>query len=123
MPLPRWSRSHPPRLEALEDRTLLAAWAGFAGDAQHTGLSAMPAEPLKAIRWESPVDLHPPEFGIHYGSPVITPANTVLVPTKTDLFNSFEVTAFDGTSGNAKWTLASDYLLAPNGFSGLMCNQ
>src|SRR4051812_40589867 len=54
-------------------------WNGYAGDAQHTALSATASQPLDAIRWQTAVDLDPQLSGdnllIHYGSPIITAAN------------------------------------------------
>lgn len=64
------------------------AWAGFGGNAQHQALSAIASQPLQRVLWSMPVDLAPPYRAngtllIHYGSPVITASNTVLVPVKT----------------------------------------
>ncbi len=63
-----------------------AAWAGFAGNAQHTAVASVRPQPLKRIRWRAKVDLAPVAahkvLPIHYGSPMITAANTVLVPTR-----------------------------------------
>ena len=41
---------------------------------------------------------------------MITSANTVLVPVKT-ASDGFQVNAFDGSSGAAKYTLTTDYVL------------
>src|SRR5262249_10063519 len=66
-----------PRLETLEDRSVpaAAAWAGFAHDPQHTGISLFASQPLQGIRWSSAVDMNPQYSGndllIHYGSPVV----------------------------------------------------
>src|SRR4029077_4282161 len=67
---------------------LATAWSGFGRDAQHTALSTTASQPLNQILWQMPVDLQPQYSGngsllIHYGSPVITSANTVIVPVKT----------------------------------------
>src|SRR6478672_11649757 len=55
-------------------------WAGFAGNAQHTALARTRPQPFGRIRWRAKVDLAPDlQFGellIHYGSPMITAANT-----------------------------------------------
>jgi hypothetical protein len=44
------------------------------------------AQPFHRIRWRAKVDLNPVlthhELFIHYGSPMISAANTVLVPTR-----------------------------------------
>jgi hypothetical protein len=109
-----------PRIEALEARNLLsgAFWAGYAKDAQHTAISSAPSQPLAAIHWQTPVDLQPQYSGdellIHYGSPIITLDNTVIVPVKTGAFDGFELQAHDGANGNLKWTLTTDYILPPH---------
>ena len=54
--------------------------------------------------------LHPPqgEIFIHYGSPLVTAANTVIVPVKTGT-NSFRVDAHNGATGKRLWLL-NDWL-------------
>src|SRR5690349_1694058 len=63
--------------------SLSLRWAGYGHDAQHTALSSIASQPLQRIKWSTPVDLNPQYSGndllIHYGSPLITPANTVIV--------------------------------------------
>ena len=61
------------------------AWLTHSHDEQHTALSTVQSQPLSKIHWHMPVDLAPPqgEIFIHYGSPLITAANTVIVPVKT----------------------------------------
>ncbi len=105
-------------LELLEDRTMPDAtpWASFAHDAQHTGQSSVAAQDLGLVRWQTPVDLSPPGFlGIHYGSPLITPANTVLVPVKTTSNGNFRVEARSGVDGTLKWMQPTDYILPRTG--------
>jgi hypothetical protein len=93
-------------------------WIGFAGDPQHTGISGVPSQGLDAIHWSTPVDLSPVQSGndllIHYGSPVITPNNTVIVPVKTGSSGGFRVEAHDGATGALKWIANSDYVLPPH---------
>ncbi len=97
------------------------AWAGFAGNAQHTAVASEPPQPLKRIRWRAKVDLAPvlrsKSLLIHYGSPMITAANTVLVPTRVSAKAGFRVVAYSGASGVRRWSLDTDYQL-PAGFSG-----
>src|ERR1700731_2575837 len=71
-----------------------AAWLTSSHDAQHTALSGVQSQPLKSIHWHVPVDLAKPtgEITVHYGSPLVTEANTVIVPVKTGT-NSFRVEA------------------------------
>jgi hypothetical protein len=69
----------------------------------------VPAQPLTSILWHTPVDLNPEGGGVHYGSPLATQANTVIVPVKTGATDGFEVEGFDGATGTLKWTVTTDY--------------
>jgi hypothetical protein len=95
-------------------------WAGFAGNAQHTAAARARAQPFRRIRWRAKVDLAPVlSFGellIHYGSPMITAANTVLVPTRVSKKAGFRVVAYSGTSGAPRWSLNTDW--RPPAFTG-----
>src|ERR1039457_6230280 len=86
------------------------AWLTHSHDEQHTALSTVQSQPLAAIRWHVPVDLAPPqgEIFIHYGSPLVTAANTVIVPVKTGN-NSFRVEAHNGGTGKRRWSLSAGY--------------
>jgi Bacterial Ig-like domain (group 3) len=120
--LRRWR----PYVELLEGRTLPSATmvATFGANAQHTSLYTGPSQNLNQIIWKTPVDLQPNYSGsdlfIHYGAPLVTAGNTVIVPVKTGLTDGFEVNAFNGDTGGAasagaagvpKYTLATDYTL------------
>jgi uncharacterized repeat protein (TIGR01451 family) len=70
----------------------------------------VPAQRLNRVRWTTGVDLHY-TGNAHYGAPLITPANTVLVPVKTA--SGFQVSAFEGATGRLKYTLTNDYIMAP----------
>jgi hypothetical protein len=85
-------------------------WAGHGRDAQHTGLSLVAAQPLSKIHWSTRVDLHPPtgEIFIHYGSPLVTAAGTVIVPVKSGPDN-FRVDAHNQKTGALLWRLATGY--------------
>ena len=95
-------------------------WAGFAGNAQHTAAARSRPQPLRRIRWRAKVDLAPNLLGgtlpVHYGSPMITAANTVLVPTRVSRKAGFAVVAYAGRSGVRRWSLATDY--RPPAFTG-----
>jgi hypothetical protein len=111
-----------PGIDRLEDRRLLAgAWGTFAHDAQHTGDSAVAAQQLQAIRWQTQVDLAPQYSGdellIHYGSPLLTAADTVIVPVKSGAFGGFEVEGLNSRDGSVLWTQATDYILPPHGWT------
>src|SRR5262245_52726000 len=108
-----YSRTYKPTLELLEDRRLLSAtWSSFALNAQHTAESPTASQDLQAIRWHTPVDLNPQYSGnvlyIHYGSPLFTPANTVIVPVKTGATDGFEVEGLNALDGSVLWSETTD---------------
>jgi len=90
-------------------------WFGFGRDAQHSALGAVATQSLGCIFWQAPVDLAPQltngDLLTHYGSPVITRQNTVIVPVKTTATGGFRVEARGGNDGTVKWSMASDYRL------------
>src|SRR5205085_11712543 len=81
-------------------------WSTLGGNAHHTGVSSVPAQPLEVIHWSTPVDLAPPagEILIHYGSPLVTPANTVIVPVKTGSDGGYMVKALSARDGSVIWS-------------------
>ncbi|MES2099970.1 MAG: hypothetical protein V4569_09145 [Pseudomonadota bacterium] len=92
------------------------AWWGFGRDAQHSALGAIATQDLNRIAWSTPVDLAPQYTGsgallIHYGSPVVTAMNTVIVPVKTGATGGFRFEARSGANGGLIWSAASDYVL------------
>jgi len=93
------------------------AWQGLGRDAQHSAASPTASQPLGRIRWQTAVDLAPQfvqnELLIHYGSPLITAGNTVIVPVKTGALDGFRVEA-RGSDGSLQWQLPSDYTLPPH---------
>jgi hypothetical protein len=109
------------RLEALESRDLLSGgpiWGSYAQAPQHTGVSPVASQSLDVVGWSTPVDLSPQYSGgdllIHYGSPLVTAANTVIVPVKTGATDGFKVEARSGSDGSLKWTQTTDYRLPPH---------
>jgi hypothetical protein len=94
------------------------AWPGFARDAQHTALGVGPSQLPEKIRWSTLVDLSPQYNGsdllIHYGSPLITRVNTVIVPVKTGATGGFEVLFLRASDGGPLWTIVSDYKVPPH---------
>ena len=84
-------------------------WAGFAGNARHTAAARRRPQPFRRIRWRAKVDLAPNGAPIHYGSPMITAANTVLVPTRVSGKAGFRVVAYAGRTGARRWSLTTDY--------------
>jgi hypothetical protein len=83
----------------------------FAGNAQHTSSYSAPAQNLNTFKWLASVDLNNTGALIHYGAPLVTSANTVLVPVKTGATDGFRVAAINGSNGAAKYQLNTDYIL------------
>jgi hypothetical protein len=82
----------------------------FAGNPQHTAVYAAPAQDLNAIRWSTAIDLNTSGAFAHFGGPLITAGNTIVVPVKTAA-NGFLINVFDAADGSAKYSLATDYVL------------
>ncbi len=99
-------------------------WTGHGHNAQHTGLSRVASQPLSRIKWQTPVDLAPQYSGsvlyAHYGSPVITRQNTVIVPVKTGATDGYKIEARDANGGSLKWTLNTGYSLPSHGWVPLV---
>lgn len=93
-------------------------WSGYAHDAQHDGAAPVASQPINRILWQTPVDLDPQYSGsellIHYGSPLITRSNTVIVPVKTGASGGFEIEALTGATGATNWAVPTDYILPPH---------
>ena len=92
------------------------AWWGFGRDAQHSALGAIATQDLNRIAWTTPMDLAPQyQSGgallIHYGSPVVTAMNTVIVPVKTGASGGFRFEARSSSDGTLIWSGNSDYVL------------
>jgi hypothetical protein len=95
------------------------AWWGFGRDAQHSAVAAVVTQDLDRIVWRKRIDLAPPYQGngellIHYGSPVVTDRNTVLLPVKTRAAGGFRIEARSGGNGALIWSADSDYRLPAN---------
>jgi hypothetical protein len=100
----------------------LVEWAGFAGNDQHTAIASARPQPFTRIRWKAKVDRQPVRnnevLSIHFGSPMITAANTVLVPTRISPKAGFRVVAYSGSNGTRRWTLNTDWRQAPQASAG-----
>jgi hypothetical protein len=93
------------------------AWWTFGRDAQHAAIGAVVTQDLNRIVWRKRVDLAPQyqgnELFIHYGSPVITDQNTVVLPIKIDAAGGFRIEARSGGNGALIWSADSAYRLPP----------
>ena len=90
-------------------------WAGYGRSAQHTAISDVSTVPLTKVKWTHTVDATNPTgtIYIHYGSPSITRANTIIVPVRTGA-SSFRFDALAGATGTQLWTTDTDYIVAPH---------
>jgi hypothetical protein len=101
----------------LPAQTIRLPWTGYAHDSQHDAIAPVQSQAINRIIWHTPVDLQPQYIGtssnlwIHYGSPLITRSNTVIVPVKTGASQGFEVEALTGATGTTNWTIPTDYIL------------
>lgn len=94
-------------------------WSGFARNAQHDANSGVASQPLNRILWKTAVDVAPQyvyggDLEYHYGSPVITAKNTVIVPVKSDAADIYRFEAHAGSTGAQIWSVQSDYLMPPH---------
>jgi hypothetical protein len=92
-------------------------WSGFAENPQHTAISSVAAQALEKIHWQTKVDLMPEfesdELLIHYGSPLVTPNNTIIIPVKLHADGGFRIDARRGSDGKLLWSVNTDYVLPP----------
>lgn len=92
------------------------AWMSFGGNAQHEALAQVATQAYGRITWSAPVDLAPQYSAqgyllVHYGSPVITAKNTVILPVKTGAALSYRFEARTGDTGAVIWAENSDYVM------------
>jgi hypothetical protein len=102
----------------LRGQSAAVPWSSYAHDPQHTGLSTIGAQRLEQIKWTTPVDLvlqgASGPLHIHYGSPLVTADNTVLVPVRTSSSNTYRVEAHSGANGMLLYTLTTDFTPPPH---------
>ena len=93
------------------------AWFGFGRDAQHSSVGAVATQSLDRILWQTPVDTVPTYSGTallaHYGSPVITARNTVVVGVKTSSTGAFRLEGRAGTTGALIWSATTTMCRPP----------
>lgn len=92
------------------------AWLSFGSNAQHDGLAGVATQALNREIWRAPVDLAPQYSAkgyllVHYGSPVITAKNTVIIPVKTAAALTYRFEARSGKTGGVIWSENSDYIM------------
>ena len=96
-------------------QSIALPWSGHGHDPQHTGVSQVTSKAMQRILWQMPVDLAPQYVGTtlyaHYGTPLVTRQNTVIVPVKTGAYDGFRIEARDGATGAQKWQIVTNYSL------------
>ncbi|MEQ1858371.1 MAG: hypothetical protein ABMA13_00385 [Chthoniobacteraceae bacterium] len=92
-----------------------APWNQHGGDPQHSAIAAMPSQSLASIRWSTTVDENNPAAPIliHYGSPLATAANTIIVPVRAT-GGAYRVEARRGSDGSMLWGRTTDFINAPS---------
>lgn len=101
-------------------QTRSPGWFTHGRNSEHTASSATPSQALRHIHWQSKIDLHPKlttgELFIHYGSPLITPANTVILPVR-DEKQRFRLEAREGADGELIWAVTIGFRPVPAAFT------
>ena len=97
-------------------------WNDYARDSQHSALSPIASQPLHRIVWQTSLDLsvatnNTGELFIHFGSPLITRSNTVIVPVKTTGAGAFRIESRVGATGATNWMKSTDYILPPHNWT------
>src|SRR5437660_12418082 len=82
--------------------------ATFAGNAQHTALYSAPAQHLNVVRWRTAINLDNPGAAAHYGAPLVTASNTLVV--RAQIRHGLQVSVFEGATGRLKYALPTDYI-------------
>jgi len=91
-------------------------WMSFGGNAQHEALSGVATQAFSRIVWQTPVDMAPQYNAqgyllVHYGSPVITAKNTVILPVKTSTNPTYRIEARSADNGALIWSENTDYVM------------
>src|SRR5579859_3754168 len=106
---------------------LAGPWQGHAGNAQHTAQAPAAAQNLTHIRWKTPIDIRPQLSGdellIHYGSSIVTAANTLILPVKVGATDGFRIEALDPATGAKLWQIGSNYVLPPHNWTPMFGPQ
>jgi hypothetical protein len=83
-------------------------WPGYGRDPQHSAVATVAGRRPLHVRWSTPVDLAPQYWGtsllVHYGSPLATRRNTLIVTVKTGATDGFRVEGRRGDTGALVWT-------------------
>lgn len=109
------------------------AWMGYGGNAQHSGVFAGTSQTASAIHWQTPLDGDRSYYGsevlIHYASPMVTPANTVVhgyrytaAGTGVSQYDHWRLYGRAAASGAQVWQMDTDYsatVIFPNDWTSV----
>src|SRR5690348_9744584 len=70
----------------------------FAGNPQHTSQYNARPQHMNRVLWSNSVDVTHSATSSHYGAPLITASNTVIVPTVASISN-YIINAYEGGTG------------------------
>lgn len=88
-------------------------WAGLGRTATHRSQAPVPFQNMNTVLWSMPVDLNPQYSGgallIHYGSPLITHNNYLVMGVKTGATDGWRVEVRNGIDGTPLYQMATDY--------------
>jgi hypothetical protein len=65
---------------------------------------------MNRVLWSNSVDVAHSATSSHYGAPLITASNTIIVPTVAN-GGRFNIVGYEGGTGRMKYTLTNDYVL------------
>lgn len=101
---------------------LSAQWTTVGQNAQHTGIATVAGQSLGTIKWHTLVAQDSAERGpgdilIHFGAPIITPANSVFVPVRGDQpAHSYSIEMHRGSDGVLLRTLTTGWIPPASGW-------
>src|SRR5258708_1633075 len=82
----------------------------FGGNAQPSAQFTVPAQHLVSTRWSATVALGVTISSSHFGAPLITVSNSVVLPVAFTPGPRFRLDVHDGATGRLKYTLTDNYL-------------
>lgn len=94
----------------LRAQSIQIPWGGFAHTPQHNAVSLTPSQPLNRILWTLPLGSGAES---HYSPPVITRANTVIIPANPSETAHFTINALVSSNGATLWQQITDYKRLP----------
>jgi hypothetical protein len=117
---------------AVGSSAIAGQWQGHAGNPQHTAQAPATAQKVAHVHWSTPIDTTAQiingDIYIHYGSAMITAANTALLPVKTSDTGSepsgnFRIEAHNAKTGALIWTQTTDYVAPPHNWTPMFGPQ